>query len=72
MTTIYIPRSVPALKLYAIRSHLSYVAMHDPNWNGAKFEILPTLDGCASIDCSEKLSGAVLLNEICEIIEEAA
>ena len=39
MTKIQIAYEVPADKVEEIREHLDEVAMRDPNWNGAEFDI---------------------------------
>ena len=39
MPKIQIAYEVPAAKVEEIRAHLDEVAMRDPNWNGAEFDI---------------------------------
>lgn len=68
MTEIQISYDVPADKLEEIRKLLSDVAMRDPAWNGAKFDIVRDEFTCLPND--DTADGASLLKLINDIIDK--
>lgn len=61
MATITIPREFVD-RIPAARNFIENVAKHDPNWNGATFEI--NEGDCYTIDCDDELAGASLFQEL--------